>query len=248
MKKGQVITYGITIILIYTIWYILSLMLGNTILPDPIIVFTQGFREIRQYSFWEHVGASAFRIITALFIAFFTATPLGLLLGSNDKLDRLFSPLIYLGYPIPKIVLMPIIFVLFGLGDTAKIVLITMIIFFQLLITTRDAARKIDKEVIYSLQSLGGRRRDFYRHVVWPISLPGIFTSLRIVTGTSIAVLFFVESIGTNMGLGYYIIDSWGRADYANMFVGIIAFSIIGIVLYETFDLLERKICKWKNV
>ena len=83
---------------------------------------------------------------------------------------------------------------------------------------------------------------------VWPVSLPGIFTSLRIVTGTAVAVLFFVESIGTNRGLGFYIIDSWGRADYAAMFVGIIALSVIGIVLYEAFDLLERRLCKWKSV
>lgn len=248
MKKRQIITYGITIILVYAFWYILSLILGSAILPDPISVFIQGFHEIGERSFWEHVFASVFRIITGLFIAFFTATPLGLLLGSNDKLDRLFSPFIYLGYPVPKIVLMPIIFVIFGLGDTAKIVLITMIIFFQLLITTRDAARTIDKEVIYSLRSLGGSQWDFYRHVVWPVSLPGIFTSLRIVTGTSIAVLFFVESIGTNMGLGFYIIDAWGRADYATMFVGIIALSSIGIVIYEIFDLFERKVCRWKNV
>ena len=136
---------------------------------------------------------------------------------------------------------------LFGLGDTGKIVLIALIVFFQLLITTRDAARTIDTEVIYSLKSLGGGRLDFYRHVVWPVSLPGIFTSLRIVTGTAVAVLFFVESIGTNKGLGFYIIDAWGRADYAIMFVGIIALSVIGIVLYETFDLLERRLCKWKN-
>jgi NitT/TauT family transport system permease protein len=122
-----------------------------------------------------------------------------------------------------------------------------MIIFFQLLITTRDAARTIDTEVVYSLKSLGGSRFDFYRHVVWPVSLPGIFTSLRIVTGTSVAVLFFVESIGTSKGLGFYIIDSWGRADYATMFVGIISLSMIGIILYETFDVLERKLCKWKN-
>ena len=247
MKRSQAITYCVTIVLIYAIWYVLSLVLGSNILPDPVAVFIQGIREIREYAFWKHAAASTFRIITGLFIAFVTATPLGLLLGSTERLDRLFSPFIYLGYPIPKIVLMPIIFVLFGLGDTAKIALIAMIVFFQLLITTRDAARKIDREVIYSLQSLGGRRWDFYRHVVWPVSLPGIFTSLRIVTGTSIAVLFFVESIGTNMGLGYYIIDAWGRADYTNMFVGIIAFSIIGIVLYEAFDLLERNLCKWKR-
>ncbi len=248
MNRRQFLAYAITVFLIYAAWYLLSLALGSNVLPDPFSVFSRGLKEIRQYSFWGHVEASSFRIVTSLAIAFFTATPLGLLLGSNERLDRLFSPLIYLGYPIPKIVLMPIVFVLFGLGDTGKIVLITMIVFFQLLITTRDAARKIDREIVYSLQSLGGNRWDFYVHVVWPISLSGIFTSLRIVTGTSIAVLFFVESIATNKGLGYYIIDSWGRADYAHMFIGIIALSVIGIVLYETFDILERKICKWKNI
>jgi NitT/TauT family transport system permease protein len=247
MKKREIFAYVITVLLIYALWYVLSFLLGSNILPDPFVVFSRGFEEVRDHLFWGHVAASAFRILSALVIAFVTAVPLGLFLGCNPRFDRLFAPLIYLGYPIPKIVLMPIIFVLFGLGDTGKIVLIGMIVFFQLLITSRDAAKAIDTEVVYSLKSLGGSRFDFYRHVVWPVSLPGIFTSLRIVTGTSVAVLFFVESIGTSKGLGFYIIDSWGRADYATMFVGIISLSVIGIILYETFDVLERKLCKWKN-
>jgi NitT/TauT family transport system permease protein len=247
VRRQQPLAYAITVLLIFAAWYGLSTVLGSTLLPNPFDVFLQGFREISVYAFWRHVWASAFRILAGLIIAFVSAVPLGLFLGSNARLDRFFSPLIYLGYPVPKIVLLPIIFVLFGLGDSGKIVLIGLIIFFQLLITTRDAARTIDREVVYSLKSLGGDRFDFYRHVVWPVSLPGIFTSLRIVTGTAVAVLFFVESIGTNRGLGFYIIDAWGRADYATMFVGIIALSVIGIILYETFDVLERRLCKWKN-
>jgi NitT/TauT family transport system permease protein len=247
MKRELLITYLVTILLIYALWYILSLLLGSSLLPDPFLVLRQGISELDKSLFWNHVIASFFRILAGLFFGFILAVPLGLFLGSNERLDRLFAPLIYLGYPIPKIVLMPIIFVLFGLGDTGKIVLIAMIIFFQLLITTRDSARKISMEVVYSLKSLGGNRWHFYRHVVWPVSLPGIFTSLRIGTGTAVAVLFFVESIATRKGLGFYIIDAWGRADYPTMFVGIISLSSIGIILYEVFDLLERKLCKWKN-
>ncbi len=247
MKRQLLVTYLVTILIIYALWYILSLLLGSNLLPDPFLVLRQGISELDESLFWNHVVASFLRILAGLFFGFILAVPLGLFLGSNERLDRLFAPLIYLGYPIPKIVLMPIIFVLFGLGDTGKIVLITMIIFFQLLITTRDSAKKISMEVIYSLKSLGGNRWHFYRHVVWPVSLPGIFTSLRIGTGTAVAVLFFVESIATRKGLGFYIIDAWGRADYPTMFVGIIALSSIGIILYETFDLLERKLCKWKN-
>lgn len=247
MRKRQAITYAITVFLIYAFWYVLSLVLGSNILPDPFVVFLRGFEEIGKSAFWIHVEISLIRMLSALCLAFVLAVPTGLILGSNPKLDNLFAPLIYLGYPIPKIVLMPIVFVLFGIGNTGKIVLLTMIIFFQLLITTRDSARKISTETIYSLQSLGATRLDFYIHVVWPVALPGIFTSLRIGTGTAVAVLFFVESIATNKGIGYYIIDAWGRADYSVMFVGIIALSLIGIILYEVFDLLERKLCKWKN-
>lgn len=248
MKRRTIIAYAATILFIYAAWYVLSLLLGSSILPDPFKVFTRGFEVVVTGTFWVHVQASALRLFAGLFFAFILAVPAGLILGSNEKLDRLFSPLIYLGYPIPKIVLMPVIFVLFGLGDTGKIVLLAMIIFFQLLITTRDSARKIDKEIIYSLRSLGGNRFDLFLHVVWPVSLPGIFTSLRIGTGTAVAVLFFVESIATSEGLGFYIIDSWGRAEYDTMFVGIIALSSIGIVMYEVFELLERKFCKWKNL
>jgi NitT/TauT family transport system permease protein len=247
MRRQQIIIYIVTVFLIYALWYLLSVVLGSNILPDPFLVLSRGLKEIAKTSFWLHVEASLLRMLAGLFFAFILAVPAGLVLGSNPKLDRLFAPLIYLGYPIPKSVLMPIIFVLFGIGDIGKIVLLTMIIFFQLLITTRDSARKISNEIVYSLKSLGSTRLDFYVHVVWPVSLPGIITALRIGTGTAVAVLFFVESIATNKGLGFYIIDSWGRADYATMFVGIISLSIIGIILYEFFDLLERKLCKWKN-
>jgi NitT/TauT family transport system permease protein len=248
MGKRRWVAYSLTLIVVIACWHAASHFLGSTLLPGPLPVFTKAGEEIGRNVFWGHLGASAWRIIAGIFFASLIAIPLGLVLGSSQRLDRMFAPLIYLSYPIPKIVLMPIILLLFGLGDASKIVLIGLITFFQLLITTRDSARKISNEVIYSLKSLGGNRWHFYRHVVWPVSLPGIFTSLRIGTGTAVAVLFFVESISARRGLGLYLIDSWGRADYHAMFVGILALSAIGIVLYEIFDILEKKVCPWRNL
>jgi NitT/TauT family transport system permease protein len=248
MRKNRVMGYLVTLLAALVLWYFASLWLGSNLLPGPLPVLSRIILESGRRSFWEHIGASGWRICAGLLGAFLTAVPSGLALGSSPRLDRLFAPLIYLSYPIPKIVLMPIILLLFGLGDLSKIVLIALILFFQLLITTRDSARKISSEVIYSLQSLGGNRWHFYRHVVWPFSLPGIFTSLRIGTGTAVAVLFFVESISARRGLGLYLIDSWGRADYIAMFVGVLALSVMGVLVYETFDVLEKKICKWRSI
>jgi NitT/TauT family transport system permease protein len=248
MKMMRLRGYAVTLAVIALIWQGASALLGSTLLPGPLSVLERLGEEALRPSFWSHALVSFFRICAGLAAAFVTAVPLGLALGSSRKLDRLFAPFVYLSYPVPKIVLLPVVLVLFGLGDTSKIVLIAMIIFFQLLITTRDSSRQIEAEVVYSLKSIGGGRWDLFRHVVWPVSLPGIFTSLRIGTGTAVAVLFFVESIGTRRGLGLYIIDSWGRADYTAMFVGITAMSVMGILLYEFFDLLEKKFCLWKEI
>lgn len=247
MRKLPVMPYLGTILVVIWLWYVFSLVLGNNLLPGPLPTFIRLVEEIGQTWFWKHIQSSAYRILAGLACAFLTAVPLGLLLGSSRRLDRLFTPFIYLSYPIPKIVFLPIILLLFGLGDAGKIILIALIIFFQLLITTRDSARQVGREMIYAFKSLGGNRWHFFRHVVWPVSLPGIFTSLRIGVGIAVAVLFFVESIGTRYGLGFYIIDAWGRADYPAMFVGIIGLSGIGIVLYESFDLLEKRACQWQR-
>jgi ABC-type nitrate/sulfonate/bicarbonate transport system permease component len=97
------------------------------------------------------------------------------------------------------------------------------------------------------VRSLGASRVDVYRHVVVPASLPDIFTALRIGTGTAIAVLFLTESIAGSSGLGWYIVDAWGRIDYPAMFAGIIAMALLGVVLYEALDAIETWATRWRT-
>ena len=88
--------------------------------------------------------------------------------------------------------------------------MISLILFFQILILVRDEVRTVRPELIFSVRSLGANRLQLLRYVFVPASLPGLFTALRVSTGVSIAVLFFVESFGTRQGLGYYIlVESW---------------------------------------
>ena len=239
--------YILTIFVLITLWHVASEVLGTNLLPYPHAVLIRLGQELGTPVFWGHLSISVWRITAGTFLAVVAAVPLGLILGSKKRLDRIFAPLIYLSYPVPKIVFLPIILLFFGLGDAGKIALIALIVFFQILIPTRDAVRDIEPGIVYSFMSLGGSGWSYYRHVLWPIALPGIFTSLRIGTGTAVAVLFFVESISTQRGIGLFLIDSWGRADYPGMFVGIVVLSVVGVVFYELFDLLEKRMCRWKN-
>jgi NitT/TauT family transport system permease protein len=130
----------------------------------------------------------------------------------------------------------------------SKIALIALIVFFQILVTARDAAKSVPEQSVLSVRSLGATRFDVYRHVVVPAAMPDIFTALRIGTGTAIAVLFLAESIAGSSGIGYYIVDAWGRIDYPAMFAGIIGMALLGVVLYEVLDALDAWVTRWRRV
>jgi NitT/TauT family transport system permease protein len=134
---------------------------------------------------------------------------------------------------------------LLGLGDASKIAMIALILGYQILVTTRDGVRSIHPKYLDSVRSLGGSRLDELREVLVPAALPHGFTALRLGTGVSVAVLFFVESFATTRGLGYMIMDAWGAMDYLGMFVGIIGMSLMGAALYELANFMERRACRW---
>jgi len=228
------------------VWKLAALAVASPILPAPEDAVRAFLAAAGTAAFWKHFGISAYRVIVSILAAWCLAFPAGIIIGYSRRVDRIVSPLVFMIYPIPKIVLLPVILLLFGLGDLSKIILIGIILFFQILVATRDGVKSIDEKYYDSLLSMGATDRDIIREVVWPAALPHSFTALRITTGTAISVLFFVESFATASGLGYMIMDSWARVAYTEMFVGIIGMSILGLVLYETFRYLETRICPWR--
>lgn len=229
---------------ILLLWFLLSVLLNTPAFPGPYAALDEFTRVFDKLSI--HILYSIFRVASAMALSIIVGVPLGLVIGRYGILDYLFSPLIYMIYPIPKIALLPVVMLLLGLGDISKIVLIFIIVFFQIIVTCRDEAGRIRKEQFYFMESIGSSEYQIFRHIVFPQSLPAIFTSIRLSLGTSIAVLFFSENYGTDKGIGYYIIDSWMRVNYPEMFAGIIGISIMGILLFSLVDLVERKACPWK--
>lgn len=238
---------AVSIIILLLAWHLLALLLNREALPGPLPSFTVFFRQLSG-GLWEHFWVSGYRVAASLLISLVLAVPCGMLMGREEKVDRLAAPLIYVVYPVPKIVFLPVLMALLGLGDISKIALITLVVFFQILVPIRDASRNINPAVINSIRSLGAGKRHLYRHVVWPAVLPEMLTALRIASGTAIAVLFISETISSQEGLGYFLLDAWSRYAYRDMFAGIIALSLLGFVIYMLLDYLERRLCPWKFV
>lgn len=247
MWKGRLNTL-IAFLFIIFFWHILSVLVSQPILPKPIdvlkIFISSFFGELGRHFF-----ASFKRVVISIVLAVVISAPIGIMIGQLSFLNRIFSPFIYLLYPVPKVVFVPVIILLFGIGDGAKVLMIFIILFFQILVLSRDAATNLRHELILSVKSLGAKKRKLFLYVFLPATLPAIFTGIRQSIGTAIAVLYVAELFATKFGLGYYIYLTGSTLfDYTSMYAGIFAMGILGFGLYFLTDFIERKVCKWRFV
>ena len=240
----RIIGYVFAVVFIVAGWWVTALLVDSPALPTPdaaVSMFAQNIPTLAPYFF-----TSAYRVVASLVIGTLLAVPIAQVFARSRTLDALFAPVLYLLYPIPKVVLLPVLLVLLGLADAPKIALISLTVFFQVLVAVRDAVKAVPESALLSIRSLGGSRWGEYRHVVAPATLPAVFTSLRIGVGTAIAVLFIAEAMAGSTGLGYFIMQSWSMVNYPRMFAGIIALALLGMVLYAVFDLIERRLTRWR--
>ena len=236
MKKGVSIVIATLALLAF--WELASLALDKAFLPGPLTSFKAFVALCADGEMWPQFGMS-----TALGVLL--AVPLGLACGRSEKLYHIATPLVAILYPLPKVVFLPILVVLFGLGNLPKIVLITLIIFFQIFVVVCDAAHQLPQESVDAMHTMSRRTWDVFRHLLMPACLPQVLTSLRISVGTSVAVLFFAETFASFDGLGYLILDGMERREYPDMFAGIIGMALLGVLLYEIIYFVEKRCCRW---
>ena len=228
-------------------WQMSSILLDKSFLPSVPQTLAAFKMSWLNGALPEAIIISTRRIFWGIFWAVLTAVPLGLAMGRIKWLDRICAPLVYVLYPLPKVVFLPIIVVFMGLGDAPKILLISLVVFFQILVVSRDAAKNIPNEYAEIMQIMHAGNWARIRHLILPYCLSDILTSLRITLGTGIAVLFFAETFASVNGLGYFILNGMECRNYPQMYAGIVAMALLGLLFYLLIDLAEKYFCRWKK-
>lgn len=247
MKHKKLINALLGLLIVLLFWQLGSMALNKSFLPAPLASFQAFADGLSHGDLARHFRISTLRVLISILLALILAVPVGIAMGRIPVIGRIFNPVIYLLYPLPKVVFLPVIVVLMGLGNIPKIFLITLVIFFQILVVTRDAAAAIPAASILSMRSLSASPLQTLYHLILPACLPQILTSLRITLGTAIAILFFAETFASFDGLGYYILNGMETRNYPYMYAGIIAMAILGLILYAIIDGLEQYLCKYRT-
>ena len=194
----------------------------------------------------DHLLASIGRSAAGFAVAVAVAVPLGLLIGWYAGLAKFLQPLLELARNTAALALLPVFTLLLGIGELSKVSLVVYACVWPVLLNTIAGVNSVDPLLVKAARSLGLSSPRLFRKVILPSAVPTVFTGIRMAASYSILVLIAAEMVGAKAGLGYLINTSQVNFQIPQMYAGIIAVSVLGLIVNQGFVVLERRFSTWR--
>ena len=222
-------------------------LLDMRFFPPPTAILSTFWEMILSGELFENTWISVLRFLGGFILGFIPAIILGLIMGLYPLVKTLLDPIIGALLPIPKLALLPLIMLLFGIGEESKIVTIASGVFFFFLLDTVAGVVHIDKIFLEVAKSFGASRWFFFRTVAFPGALPFIFNGIKLGLGVGLLLIVAAEMIGAESGLGYLIWAGFKTFSLERMYVGLIMLAFLGYVSTILLSQLEKLVVPWKH-
>lgn len=249
MKKIEKLFTLASLVLFLLIWELIIFIkqYPDFIFPSPQTVLSRFFITIQDGTLLYHTKITLQEIFFGLLLGFSSAFTLGYFFAKSKFLSTLISPLIVGFQAIPVLALAPLLIIWFGSGILAKAIVCASTLFFPVLINTIAGFRNIDKQLVQLMRSLEANTFQRLIFLELPSSLPIFFGGLKIGVTLSVIGAVVGEFVGADRGLGFLINLASGLYDTPLRFVAFITLSTIALFLYQSVNILEKKLVKWRR-
>lgn len=193
----------------------------------------------------DHLLISLQRILLGFILGAIPGIIIGMVIGWNRWFRAFLDPLISALYPIPKISLLPLILIIFGIGEMSKVIIVAIAGMFQVLLTTAHGVKNIDPVLIQAGKNYGAKGLSLFSKVILPASLSSIFSGLRLSLGICLLIIVAAEFVAANHGIGYLIWISWSTLSVKKMYAGLVIIAILGILFTRGLEGLGRRLMPW---
>lgn len=215
--------------------------------PSPLAIAQAGWDLALSGRLAIDIGASLRRLVIGFVLGAVPGILLGMIMGLNRWVRAAIDPLVAALYPIPKIAILPLLMLAFGLGDASKVAVVAMSVLFLTIINTTTGVVQLDRIYFEVARNYGTPWYKLFTRVILPGALPVIFAGLRISLGVSLVVLVGSEFVTSDAGIGYLIWVSWQTLVVENMFVGIIVITVLGVLSTLFLHEVERLLVPWRR-
>jgi len=214
----------------------------SNLLPAPSQVFGRVFQLLGDPSFLEHCAITLYRLFCGFALAVVAGVALGIVAAGNAMVGALIRPVIRVLAPVPKIALYPAFMLTLGFDHSSKIALVFVDALFPILLATYQGAQAVEPKLVWSARAMGVSRLKCLFTVVLTAAMPSILTGCRIGLVISCIVVFLSEMISSTDGLGHLLVRASRNFQTVDMFVPIIAISVLGLMLNFGFNLLRARL------
>lgn len=216
--------------------------------PPPTKIIEQWATLIENGMFYTSLAASVQRIVLGYIFGAIAALIIAWLIAPSRLVRNATEPTIIALYTVPKLSILPLLLLIFGIGELSKTLLVALTVFFVVLINTIDAVAGVSSKYLDVGRAAHASRWSTLWNITLPASLPQTLTGLRISAGMAVLVIVGAEFVAANEGLGYLIWNSWAVGIPSRMFVGIVTISVLGVLANALIRLLGRVLTPWTRV
>jgi ABC-type nitrate/sulfonate/bicarbonate transport system permease component len=229
------------------LWQLLALGDRPDFVLSPVEVAGHVAEAVASGELLPHIGASLARSVPGFALGAAVGLTLGLAAGVSRGFAQTLSPAVFLTYPVPKIVFLPMFMLWFGIGDLSKILVVALACFYPCFINAYYGARSTPAIMVWSALNMGAGRLAVFRKVVVPSALPLCFAGLRVSLALSFILLFSTEMINARSGLGFLIRASEASLRFDLMYVSIVAVAALGYASDRLLLLVRHRVLGWQE-
>ncbi len=214
--------------------------------PAPSSIIAKLFEMARSGELTENVLISLQRIVLGFLLGGVPAIVIGIAMGIWRPVRALVDPLIVATYPIPKSSLLPLILLIFGLGEMSKVMMVAIGVFYPMAINATAGVLQINQIYLDVGKSFKASPWDTFRTIALPGALPFIMTGVKLGAGLALILIAVAEMVGARSGIGYMIWSAWETFAVAKMYVGLFVIALIGFAISLLLNEIERRVIRWK--
>jgi NitT/TauT family transport system permease protein len=236
-------------VLLLILWELLVRggMLDARFFPAPSRIYGTFVELIRDGSLWSNTAASLKRLFWGFLLGGIPALLLGIGMGLNRTLRAIIDPLVATTYPVPKSAIFPLILLIFGLGESSKVVMVAIGVFYPVLVNSCTGVLEINKIYLDVGHNFGASRWQVFRTIAFPGAVPHIMSGVKLGVGMGLILIAIAEMIGSQSGLGYLIWSAWEILSVETMYAGLIVIALLGFLFSMILTEVERLLVPWRN-
>lgn len=221
-------------------------VISSLTLPRPSAVLETLVQLWQSGNLWRHLLPSLHRLFVGASLGIVVGVSVGVMIGLFSYVRAGLVPLVAALFPIPKIALLPLFVIWFGIDETSKYALIAFGTFTPTVVATYGAVDNVDRSLIRMGQSFGLSWWSIVRKIVLPGAFPAILSGLRVSISIAIILLVAAEMLGAQYGIGSYILEAGSLYDLEKLFAGVTILSLMGLIVNFVIGLIEKRFLAWR--